>query len=176
MDFSDVKEKLKRNNALLFDWKSSCLTELIGRIRDGNRRTAVIWSFEGVKPIIARLNDIFCGDSRFEEMFSLCLAWAEGTAKMPEAKRAILRVHAAAKETSDPIVATLCHAAAQGCSAVHVKEHAAGLAFYELTAIVREYGAVEEDALREKIEGYLRLFERAAEEEKTPRSWAKFLR
>ncbi len=77
---------------------------------------------------------------------------------MPEAKRAILRCHALAKNWDDRVDRALCHGVAQSCSAVHVETHALGLVFYELTALVlqREGSPAEEieAAVRQKIASY----------------------
>lgn len=53
---------------------------------------------------------------------------------MPVAKRAILDVHAMARDMDDPADAALCHAVGQRCSCVHTPKHALGLPVYELTA------------------------------------------
>ena len=175
MDFSDVWERATKGHKVLFTRDSPALLPLARLIAEHDRRTAVMWALEAVKEAISALSRYFPEDMRFEEARMLSLAWAEGRVKMGFARRAILAAHAAAKETEDPAAAAYCHAVGQGCSAVHVKEHALGLAMYELTAIVRERGVGCGEALEEKLAFYLALFEKAVRLAEEPRSWAKFL-
>lgn len=176
MDFTDVKRNLQRKRAVLFDRSSLCLRELSAALECANRRVAALWALAGAETVAEKLTRMSGGDGRFRDAVALSRAWAAGRVKMPAARRAILYVHAAAKETADPVFAALCHAAGQGCSAVHAKGHAMGLAFYELTAAVRENENGFEEAVGGKIERYFRLLERAEAEEKEPREWAEFLR
>ena len=94
---------------------------------------------------------------------------------MNEAKPTILAVHAAAKETGDPVTAALYHALGQGCSAVHTEAHAIGLPIYELTALALEYGL---ENCRAVVENQIHHYEelllyRESHQEKGP--WAPFL-
>lgn len=175
MDFSDVWERAKKGRAVLFTRDSPALLPLARLIAEHDRRTAVLWALEAVKEPVSALSRYFPGDARFEEAREASLAWAEGRVKMGFARRAILAAHAASKETENRAAAAYCHAVGQGCSAVHVKEHALGLAMYELTAIVRERGVGCGEALEEKLAAYLALFEEAVRRAEEPRSWAAFL-
>lgn len=95
-------------------------------------------------------------ESRPETAIALYRQWAMGNVKMPVAKRALLQVHAMAKEVQSPVDIALCHAGGQACASVHVETHGIGLAMYELTANVREYGIDQcEQALRHKLSAYL---------------------
>ena len=59
---------------------------------------------------------------------------------MPIARRAILSCHAAAREQTDPVRASLFHAIGQACSVVHTPGHALGYPLYELSATVYSLG------------------------------------
>lgn len=58
-------------------------------------------------------------------------------------RQAIPDCHAAAKETGSQADIALCHAVGQACSVVHAAGYAIGFPIYELTAIVRRYGAAD---------------------------------
>lgn len=62
--------------------------------------------------------------------------WAKGQIKMPVARRAILELHALAKEINEEQLSLLCRAIAHACATVHTERHALGLPIYELTVMV----------------------------------------
>ena len=98
-----------------------------------------------------------------------------GKNKNAGGQKAILQIHAMAKDVDSPEDAALCHAVGQGCSTVHTRGHAIGLPMYELTALVRLYG-VDEERLNEKIEYYVNQLDLCMVKEHTqPRLWAPFL-
>lgn len=177
MDLSDVKEKMSKKNKILFSRDSSCLQELLQLLRKQNHRTIVLWAFECVKEPVQLLKERYPDEKRPQNVVDLCKEWAKGKIKMPIAKKAILEVHALAKELDNPVDIALCHAVGQGCSAVHVETHAIGLVFYELTALVREYGFDDcEKIIEEKINGYiycLKQCEKKINDESL--IWASFL-
>lgn len=157
MNFDDVREKMKRKNQILFSRDSECLQELLALIRVQKHRTLVMWAMQCVLPPLDNLNQLYPNDNRGEEAVYLSQEWAKGHIKMPQAKKAILAIHAMAKEIDDPIGIALCHAIGQGCATVHVESHAIGLAFYELTALVREYGLEHCEVVEQRIEEYITI-------------------
>ena len=138
--YSDVFIKYKKGNKLLFNRSSRSLEPLLQLIESQEHRTLVLWAFKFVRELRNSIQDFFPNDERIDKAVSLCESWAKGDIKMPRAKKAILEVHAMAKETPNPIVIAKLHALGQGLSTIHVKTHAIGLLFYELTAIVLENG------------------------------------
>ena len=97
-------------------------------------------------------------DDRVKIALDLCTKWMQGHVKMPQAKKALLSVHAIAKETNDAYIKALAHAIGQACGSVHVETHAFGLVMYEMTSIVIKYGI--DDCipyLEEKLEYYQRM-------------------
>ena len=177
MYIQDVKEKWKRNNKLLFTRESACLQELLSLIRMQSHKTLVLWALECVQYPVATLKERYPADTRPEAAVCLSAQWAAGHVKMPAAKRAILQVHAMAKELSNPADIALCHAVGQACSTVHVETHAIGLPLYELTALVRECGIEDcKAALSEKIAQYVSCLYACADKANSPaRQWAAFL-
>lgn len=104
-----------------------------------------------------------------------CRRWAAGEIKMPQAKRAVLACHAAAKELSGSWAVAMCHAVGQGVSAVHVREHAMGLPIYELTAIVRAHPGDYEAPALEKTARNLEWLDFWKQADLSAYAWAKFL-
>ena len=136
----EVTIKLNHKKQLLFDRKSPLLQPLLSLIRGQSHPVLIGWAFNCASPICDYLEAAYPNDNRPQQAMALCRQWAQGEIKMPRAKKAILEVHAMAKEATSPVDALLCHALAQGLSTVHVETHAIGLAFYELTALVHLHG------------------------------------
>ncbi len=170
--FSDVYERIKRKNKILFVSESLCIAPLCARISALPRRAVVMFAFECAKKPAEELK-AHVGESDALQTIDLCRAWAEGKVKMPLARRAILNLHARAK-SMDEADGARYRAIAQAYSAVHVKEHARGLMYYELTAIVRENKNFEEKVLM-RIEEYSAVLDRWASCDLSDYSWAKFL-
>ncbi len=170
-------DKYRRKNKILFTQDSECLGDLIDLIVLQKHRTIVMWAFEQAGKCIENLKDRYPDEKRPQEALIICRQWAEGKIKMPEAKKAILNAHAAAKTMKSDAGIALCHAVGQACSAVHVRTHALGLAFYELSAIVFEKGIDRcRDAVERRISEYiirLKYWEENIDKEK--HEWAGFL-
>lgn len=176
--FEEVKAKQKRKNKVLFSKESSCLQELSWLLTRQNRRVVVLWGMELASQGVQVLTNRYPEDLRPEQMIKLCSLWSEGKIKMPQAKQAILQVHAMAKELSSPEEISLCHAAAQGCSVIHTPGHALGYPIYELTALVHRYG-IEHciQPVEQRCAEYVqRLLFWEQQEPTLQRVWASFLR
>lgn len=170
-----VWQKYKRKNRVLFTRESPCLQNLLETLRRQGRLTVVLWALDCAEETTARLDQHVPQDQRPRETLELCRHWARGEARMNEAKSAILAVHAAAKETDDPVTAALYHALGQGCSAVHTEAHAIGLPMYELTALALEQGVENcRIVIEDQIHHYKELLlYRVSHQENGP--WAPFL-
>lgn len=174
MIFKDVEEKLKRKNKILFTRESECLQELLKEIRVQKHRTLVLWIFSICKDAERYVKNFNKEDTRVEKARELCWKWAQGKCKMPIAKKALLQVHAIAKETSDPVVEAYCHALGQGYASVHVETHAIGFVMYELTAFVRIYG-LDEKKLEDRINYYYHELKKCEKDIQNYKEWADFL-
>lgn len=156
MDLEDVKAKLKRKNQILFSRDSACLQELLQLIRKQKHRTLAMWALECAEIPVKILKEHYPEEERPEIALNVCREWAQGKVKMPEAKKAILEVHQAAKQLLDPADIALCHGVGHGCAAIHVETHAIGLPIYELSGVVFHYGIDNcEQVLEDKITFYL---------------------
>lgn len=139
----EIKIKLKKKNQILFSRDSICLQDLLALICTEKHRTLVLWAFMQIDEIVHYLKEKYPNEECFDNALNLCKAWSRGEVKMPEAKRALLKVHGYAKEITDKYDIALCHAVGQGCATVHVETHAIGIVFYELTSLVLKYGVDE---------------------------------
>lgn len=177
MDMTDVRALHRRGNRLLFNRESACLQALLACLRQESRRTLVCWALNCAERPVALLASRYPEDNRPVEALMLSRLWAEGVVKMPLARKAILQVHAMARDARTPADEALCHAVGQGCSAVHAEDHAIGLALYELTAIVREQGLNScEVAVEARIAEYMAcLADSRIAAEAPGRPWAGFL-
>ncbi|HAQ40065.1 MAG TPA: hypothetical protein DCM73_04005 [Clostridiales bacterium] len=126
---------------------------------------------------LAQFEENYPYELRPRTALKLCEAWSRGKIKMPAAKRAILDVHAVAKEIDDRIYGALCHAIGHAGATVHVETHALGLPFYELTSLVLKFGKGEyQKQVHEKINYYCqRLIYWQENIDKVDFEWASFL-
>lgn len=172
-----IAENYKKGNQLLFSRDSECLQGLIRLIEVQKHRTLVMWASDCAQEPLMQFESKYPHEHRPRKALELCEAWARGTIKMPEAKRAILDAHAAAKELSDREYIALAHAIGHAGATVHVETHALGLVFYELTAVVLGTGLENcGSSVSKKINNYLdRLLFWQKNIDKISVSWAKFL-
>lgn len=136
MNFSEMEQRQKRKNQILFAKTDACLFPLWQQLEQANRRTVAAWALACVEEPVEQLSRRYPTDPRPREALETARLWAMGKVKMPSARPAILAVHAMAKQLQDPGDAALCHGVGQGCSTVHTPRHAMGLPIYELTALV----------------------------------------
>lgn len=177
MDLSDVNIRLKRKNKILFTRDSACLQDLLVLIRKQKHRTLVMWVFECLEPAAQVLREHYPQDDRVQIAVDLCKQWAMGKVKMPMAKKALLQVHAIAKEIDNNVDIALCHAIGQALGCIHVETHAIGFVMYELSAIVfqyehKNYGDYVEKRIIEYMNSLV-YWEKHIDEEE--REWADFL-
>lgn len=177
MLFSDVENKIKRRNKILFSRDSECLQDLIKLIELQSHRTIVMWAFDCAEMPLEQFEAKYPNEHRPRICLELCEDWARGKIKMHVAKRAILDSHAVAKEINDMEYGALCHAIGHAGATVHVETHALGLAFYELTAIVLRYGKdTFTEPVIDKINYYYnRLLYWQENTDKLNLDWAAFL-
>lgn len=178
LNIEDVKNKQKRKNQILFNRNSLCLQPLLEKMRKYSHKTLALWALTCAQVPANELDRLLINDDRVNIALDLCTKWMKGQVKMPEAKKALLAVHAIAKETDDVYIRALAHAVGQACGSVHVETHAIGLVMYEMTSIVIKHGI--EDCipyLEDKLEYYQRMLiecDHIAQNESL--EWASFLK
>ncbi len=176
MGAESAKGKRGVGRKILYRRDSPCLQELLPLMEGASHRALVLWALDCAQEALSAFEEGWPGEARPRVALQKCEAWARGGIKMPEAKRAILDAHAAAKETASPYLAALAHAVGQAGSTVHVGTHAPGLVFYELTAIRLGAGPAWEAAVTEKIDFHTeRLLYWREHADDPGRSWAQFL-
>lgn len=175
MDLSDAVSRHERGNAILFTRDSPCLSALRSLLESSDRRTVALWGLERAERTVEELARRHPEDPRPSVAVETCSRWCRGEIKMPEAKRAILDVHAMARDMRSPADAALCHAVGQGCSCVHTPKHALGLPVYELTAVFLEGGEGRTGAVAWRATSYLVDLKRIRDAEKDGMQWAPFL-
>ncbi len=175
--FNDVEQKIKRKNQVLFSRDSECLQELRRLIGEQKHRTLVMWALDCAKAPLVQFEEKYPDELRPRKALELCEAWSRGKIKMPAAKRAILDAHAVAKEIDDRVYGALCHGIGHAGATVHVETHALGLPFYELTALVLEFGKDKyQEEVRKKVDYYYeRLIYWQENIDKLDLKWANFL-
>lgn len=173
----DVKRKYEKGNKILFTRDSKVLEELLKLMRETNHRTLVYFSFYCIKAIVDYLEKKYPNDTRPRVAYEKCISWSKGDIKMSEAKKALLEVHAMAKDIDNLSDIALCHAIGQGCAAVHVETHAIGFITYELTSIVNTFGIDNfKSKVIEKIDYYIKSLEYSKKYVKENKlKWADFL-
>ena len=174
---SEIELKYKKGRQLLFSRESESLQDLIRLIEKQKHRTLVMWAYDCAKVPLALFEAKYPDELRPRKAMELSEAWARGTIKMPEARRAILDAHKAAKEIENKEYKALVHAIGHASATVHTETHALGLVFYELTAIVIRVGLEKCDsAVKEKISYYYkRLLYWQENIDALNVTWAKFL-
>lgn len=175
--FSDVDQKLKRKNQILFSRESQCLQELKSLIEEQKHRTLVLWALDCAKLPLAEFEEKYLDELRPRKALELCENWSKGKIKMPAAKRAILDAHAVAKEIDDKVYGALCHCIGHAGATVHVETHALGLPFYELSSIVFKFEKDEyQKPVQDKIDYYYqRLLYWQDNTDNQEFEWADFL-
>jgi len=126
---------------------------------------------------VQMLSERYPNEKRSENAVLISKDGAAGKVKMPIAQRAILQVHAVAKEIDSLEDIALCHAIGQACGVVHTKGHALGFPIYELTAIIRHCGVPEcEKIVEERKQQYIdRLYSWKEHYKDYPYEWADFM-
>lgn len=152
----EVTERIARKNQILFAKNSVYLQKLIRLIEEQNHRTMVLWALEFAEEIVDKLNMRYPDEARWNEALFQSRKWSQGLVKMPVAQKAILDVHAFAKEINSLEDIALCHAVGQACGTVHSNRHAIGLPIYDLTAIIRKYGVPDcKEPVEKRMEQYI---------------------
>lgn len=175
--YIDVIKKYKNHNKILFNHNSISLYSLIDLIEQTNHRVLILWSFYMVDQIYSHLQTYNIDDEIILNSIIITKSWSKGLVKMDQAKRSILTLHSLAKKYDNPSVVAKIHAIGQGLSTVHVKTHALGLVFYELTGIVHDYGIDDfEFPVTERISMYVKKLETLSNNnEYENQEWASFL-
>ena len=173
----EVERRIKRKNLILFSKDSLFLADLSDLISRTDHRVLVLWALELGEEAAAVLLSRYPDEARPVTAVLASRDWAAGNIKIRAAQRAILDVHAFAREIKSAEDIALCRAIGQACGVVHTAGHAMGFPIYELTSIIRRYGipACREPA-EERMRHYTdRVIYWREHAEDLPRQWAEFM-
>lgn len=130
---------------------SPYILSLMRLIETQSKETLIRWSLTyAEKNFLPIYEEEHPEDSRPKEALESAKLWAEGTIKLPLAKKYILACHEAAREAEpNPIAQAAARAIGQAASTIHAPTHSLGLAFYGAAAM-----AYKELGLNESAENY----------------------
>ena len=172
----EVQNSLRHGRSILFTKNSECLQPLSILLSVSDRKPIIVWALDLAKDtadLIADPQFAYTAKRAVEE----CRLWAQGKIKMPQARKAIVACHSAAKKASDPATASFLHAIGQACSTVHTVKHGLGFPVYDLTAIVYRFG-VENcgEKVAERIAQYMERLLYRREHFDEFNEWASFIK
>ena len=171
-----AQENARRHRQILFDRRSLLLQPLRRQIAEQSHIVIVAWCLDWVAKLVKELQAYLPQEQRGEQALALCRQWARGEVKMPQAKAAILAVHAIAKEQTNPMVCLLAHAIGQGLGSVHVETHAIGMVMYDLTAQAHLNGLADgREAIERRVREYEESLKAWSEQPLKTQPWAAFL-
>ncbi|UOO38345.1 hypothetical protein IZU99_03570 [Oscillospiraceae bacterium CM] len=143
---------------MLSDWDAPYIQALVTLIETQSKRTLAVWALDYAESVLLPLfSKDFPDDLRPKSALDAAHAWLSGAIKLPQAKKAILACHEAAREAEGhPAAQAAARAIGQAASTIHSARHCIGLPLYGALAVA--YAALGPHAPWEQIEG------RAAEE------------
>lgn len=139
---------------VLNDWKASYIISLMKLIETQSKKTLANWSLDYSEKVILPLwQKYHPDDSRPQNALYAARKWLSGEIKLPQAKKAILECHAAAREAEgNPVAQAAARTIGQCASTIHSVRHCIGLAFYGALAVA--YDMLGTDAPWSEIEEY----------------------
>lgn len=114
-----------------------------GPLRKEQHIQLMIWACDCVKHVLPLLGEN--PDKRLVNALVVARAWAEGKAKVGDARKASVQAHAAAREFSDPVAIAIARAAGHAVATAHMADHSLGPALYALRAVKIAGKPVEEE-------------------------------
>lgn len=165
-------------NKILFTRKSSELQKIRNLIENQNHRCLVLWVIDCAPRILSIFEEKYANDLRPRKALQASIDWSKGEIKMPQARRAALDSHQAAKQVKDDLAAcAAAHAMGHVLGTVHVETHAIGLVMYGLTAFVHHSKPeLRSEVIEKETEWfYNRLKYWEIHTDDLERKWASFL-
>ncbi|MFH1056842.1 MAG: NUDIX hydrolase [Candidatus Micrarchaeota archaeon] len=89
-----------------------------------------VWAADCAESVLHFFEKKHPGDRRPRKAIQAVRDWVEGKIKMPQAKKASLAAHAAARGTKDPLARAAARAAGQAAATAHSAGHALGTIYY----------------------------------------------
>ncbi|KAF5087846.1 hypothetical protein DSECCO2_41970 [anaerobic digester metagenome] len=145
---------MPKTRKMLSDWKAPYIQSLMRLIETQSKETLVNWAITyceaAIKPLWER---DYPDDLRPQQALKAAREWLSGTIKLPQAKKAILACHGAARDAEgNPVAQSAARAIGQSAATIHSAQHCIGLAFYEALAVA--YDQLGTAASWEEIETF----------------------
>lgn len=117
-----------------------CINALMKLIETQSKTTLANWAIDYSEQVLLPLwLKHYPHDPRPKSALKAARRWLKGEIKLPEAKRAILLCHAAAREAEEnPAARAAARGIAQSASTIHSARHSLGLALYGALAVAYE--------------------------------------
>ncbi|MGE5397745.1 MAG: putative immunity protein [Chitinophagales bacterium] len=137
---------------MLSDWDAPYIQSLVTLIETQSKSTLAHWAVDYAELVILPLwRKYYPNDLRPQNAMNDAREWLSGAAKLPQAKKAILECHAAAREASmNPVAQAAARAIGQSSSTIHSARHCIGLALYGAIAVA--YDSLGTNATWEQLE------------------------
>lgn len=122
---------------MLNDWDAPYIQSLMKLTAAQSKATLAHWAIDYAGQVILPLWGKYCPDDlRPQNALNAAREWLSGAIKLPQAKKAILECHAAAREAdTNPAAQAAARAIGQSASTIHSARHCIGLALYGAIAV-----------------------------------------
>lgn len=122
---------------MLSDWDASYIQSLVKLIETQSKATLAYWAVDYAEQVILPLwSKYYPNDLRPQNALKVAREWLSGEIKLPQAKKAILECHAAAREADvNSVAQAAARAIGQSASTIHSARHCIGLALYGAIAV-----------------------------------------
>lgn len=137
---------------MLSDWDAPYVQLLVRIIETQSKSTLVHWAVDYAEGNLLPLwHKHYPDDRRPQNALDAAREWLSGAIRLPQAKKAILECHAAAREAeANPVAQAAARAIGQSASAIHSPRHCIGLALYGAIAVA--YDTLGTQTAWEKLE------------------------
>ncbi len=137
---------------MLSDWEAPYIQSLMKLIEKQSKSTLAHWAVDYTERVILPLwSKYYADDLRPQNALNAANEWLSGTIKLPQAKKAILECHAAAREADGNSAAqAAARAIGQSTSTIHSARHCMGLVLYGAIAV--SYDELGTSAAWEQLE------------------------
>lgn len=139
---------------MINDCDVSYIQSIVRLAATQSKKTLVYWAIDYSRKIMLPIwTKYYPNDLRPQEALNAAYDWIYGKIKLPEAKIAIRKCHAAAREAaSNPCAMAAARAVGQSASGIHSPRHCIGLALYGALAV--SYDKLGTNAAWEQLEQY----------------------
>ena len=137
---------------MLSNWNAPYIQSLVKLIETQSKSTLAHWALNYSERVILPLwSKHYPEDLRPQYALHAAREWLSGVIKLPQAKKAILECHAAAREADgNPVAQAAARTIGQSASTIHSARHCIGLALYGAIAVA--YDTLGTNATWEELE------------------------